>query len=304
MLIVAGLALSAAATWYSCRAQRAVTEMSAALTAVAQKRATLAAELERARERGTATETRRTELQAALNELRNAKPVATATPAAPSAAPKAAAPNPRDLLLRDPKLQTLWLNSLHGNIARNYALFFATAGVTPAQVQRLEAAMIKRDEQLMDLSGAAQTQGQDSQAAIATLQQQARADYEAAIRDVLGDEGVRQLQEYDQSASARVFVGGMAGMAVLEDVPLTPAQTERLTKIITTPPPQGAGDRSGRNDQANWDAADSQVREFLTPKQFEVFQRARVEPQLMGAINRALQNERDATPAKASGVGG
>ena len=301
-LIVTGLALGAAATWYSIRARQATAATTMALTALAQKRATLATYLAQAQERGAATETHRAELQAALNELRDAKPTVPST--TPPAAPKVAAANPRDLLLRDPKLQTLWLNSLHGGIARSYALFFATSGVAPSQVQRLEAAMIRREEQLMDLAGAAQTQGQDARAAITTLRDQARADYEAAIHEVLSDDGVRQLREYEKTASARVLVGSMAGMAALEEAPLTLAQGEQLTKLVDTAIQQEAVARANGNDSFSWEAADRQAREFLTPTQLELFQRSRVDPQLMSAINHALQSEREATSGKASGVGG
>jgi hypothetical protein len=308
LLAAAGAVFVAAGfVWFD--AVRSASEAAAALDAAANARARLTEAVHRADARLAAAEKIQADTQAALDGRRAAKPAAPApvTPAKPAPAPMAA--NPRDLLEKDPALQALWLNSGRARLAQEYGPFFATLQLTPAQIEEFTVNMVKRQEQLMDLSGAAQSQGAESKAAVATLQQQATDAYTAAQTALLGTGAFRQLQDYERSAQARLAVEGLVGSATLEGVPLTAGQAAQLTAALANSSSRFAG--GGRVDLAtvDWDAADAQARQVLTPAQFELFKStaplssgaSRWNLQLDAAVGRARQVDAASAPKPPGG---
>jgi len=277
-------------------AARSARDTAAALADATKTRAGLDRAVHRTEARLADAEKLRADAQSALDGLRTAKPAAPAAAAQkkPDLAPMAA--NPRDLLAKDPTLQALWLNSGRARLAQEYGPFFAAQQLTPAQVAQFTANALQRQEQLMDLVGAAQTQGADSKAAVATLQQQANDAFAAAQIALLGAEGFRQMQDYDRSTQVRLAVEGLVGSATLEGLPLTAEQAAQLTTALANATSRFAAGGRAELATLNWDAADAQARQILTPAQFALFKSAA--PLASGATRWNLQLDAAVSHAK------
>lgn len=312
--VAAGVA--AAAVWVGVKTSREQAGAESALQAVADRSAVLSARMREVQARVTTTAQRNRELQSTLDGLRAPANAPAAAGSASGGARMAGSPRSgvpaaggtrsdrevhvaanvsamRECLRNDPQLQALYLKSSHARLRNDYGPFFASLRLTPEQVANVTAAMVKQQEQFMDLSAVADSQGVDASAAVGALRRQAAAEYETTQRALLGDEGFRQLREYERAASPRMLVKQVAGMALEQGEPITPQQAEQLTLALAN-----ASERYPRGGSAdvrtiNWAAADMQARMILTPAQLNLFQRSptRAEIQLESAIKRALERE-------------
>lgn len=304
-LAAAGL-IVAAALWVLVDARQAACDAEAALVASTATGVRLKTDIARAEARLVAAERTRDEAQTAFDGARAGKSVTGGGTASAKVAPAPVTVMPREALMNDPKLQALWLNSGRARLAQDYGPLFTALALTSAQTERFVALALKRQEQLMDLAGAAQTQGPESKQAVAALQQKANEECQAAQTELLGAEGFRRLQEYERSAQIRSAVDAFAGAAVLVGEPISAAQAGQLTEAIANATSRFAAGGRAEVMTVNWDAADTQARQILTPAQFALFSTAapisggasRWNVQLEAAITRA--KERDAAAAAAS----
>lgn len=298
-LAAAGLMVAAALLVF-IDAMHAARDAEAALVASAAASVRLKADIARAEARIAAAERARDEVQAALDGARAGKPVTGGGTAPAKVAPAPVTVMPREALMNDPKLQALWLNSGRARLAQEYGPLFTALALTPAQAERFVALAIKRQEQLMDLAGAAQTQGAESKQAVAALQQKANEECQAAQAELLGADDFRRMQEHERSAQIRSTVDAFVGAAVLAGEPISAVQAGQLTAALANATSRFAA--GGRADvmTINWDAADARARQILTPAQFALFSTtapisggaSRWNVQLEAAIARA--KERDA----------
>lgn len=300
ILLVSGAAIGGAALWLAWEARRSRAGTNAGLAATIEKRAGLDARLRDAEEQLAAGETRRAELRRVLDDLRAAKPATLAA----GAAKASRQPTQRELLIRDPRLQALWLNAGRVRLAREYGPFYAAQRLSAAQIERLQAAIVSRQEQLMDLAGAADAQGPESRSAAATLEKRVRAEYNATARDILGPDGFQQLKDYERTQQVRVLVGRLAGAAAVAGAPLTPAQAEELTRAVANTTARYAGGGPAELSTIDWQEADARAQRLLAPAQFALFRSGmRMELQLDLAIARALEAERAGRSSSQAGSG-
>lgn len=306
-LAAAGLVVAAALlVWVEAR--QATRDAEAALAASAAASVRLKADLARAEARIATVERTRDEVQTVLDGARAGKPVTGGGTAPARVAPAAVTVMPREALMNDPKLQALWLNSGRARLAQEYGPLFTALALPSAQAERFVALAMKRQEQLMDLAGAAQTQGADSKQAVAALQQKANEECQAAQAELLGADGFRRLQEHERSAQIRSTVDAFVGAAVLAGEPISAAQAGQLTEALANATSRFAAGGRAEVMTVNWGAADAQARQILTPTQFALFTTAapivggasRWNVQLEAAIARA--KEREVAEGSASAV--
>lgn len=272
-LAAAGLIVAAALLVF-IDARQAARDAEAALAASVAASVRLKADIARAEARVAAAERSRDEVHAALDGVRQGKP-ATGGGAAPAkVVPAPVTVMPREALMNDPKLQALWLNSGRARLAQEYGPLFSALALTSAQTERFVALALKRQEQLMDLAGAAQTQGADSKQAVAALQQKANEECQAAQTELLGADGFRRLQEYERSAQIRSAVNAFVGAAVQAGEPILAVQAGQLTEALANATSRFAAGGRAEVMTVNWDAADAQARQILTPGQFVLFSTA------------------------------
>jgi hypothetical protein len=242
------------------------------------------------------------EIQAALETVRAAKTPAPAVSKPAPAAGAVSAISPRDVLAKDSELQVLWLRAGRARAAQDYGPLFTALQLTPAQKESFLANVLKRQEQLMDLAGIAQSQGGDNQQAIAALQKTANDEFQAAQAGLLGADGVRRWQEFDRAAPLRMMLDGFAGTAALEGVPVSAPQSEQLARALGSVIP--GSDHGGRIDlnAIDWTAVDAEAQRVLTARQLELFKTvsplstgvSRWNLQLEATVARAMQAEREA----------
>jgi hypothetical protein len=176
-------------------------------------------------------------------------------------------------LATDPNLQRLDLERHRARIALEYDEFFEAVGLSPTQIERFQATVLKQVELSLDLRAMGQAQNAEEKRAMAAFQQQTEATHEIELQQTLGPDLYRALQEYESAQYSRTaVVNSFAGTAALAGVPLTPEQGDQLLQAALSatkaPSAAAAPDLRSSIDLAKLDA---QAREILTPAQFEVF---------------------------------
>lgn len=300
ILGVIGLGAATAAVWSVQRDGEAAADAQRAAVALRAEQTRLTTELAGCETRLEAALQHRETTRSALAAVAAKKPGRTnstnpQTGAASESGQRPESTSPsavyRELLLGDPKLQALYLRSAQSRIASEYGPFYASLRLSPEQIGQLQATLIKRSEQMMDLSAVNATQGAETKAAVEALQKQARDECETAQRALLGTDGYRQLQDYERTSAPRMLVKQFAAAAVNEGEPLSASQAEQLTLALANATPRFAQGGGADVRAIDWAEADRQAAQFLSPSQFELLQRARIraEFQLDRAIQRALE---------------
>lgn len=267
MGLAAVIAAAAFIAWQNARLARDAKMTRATLT---QKSAMIEAEGRRIADRVAAAREERKALQSAFDELKKSKPRESAITPVKSVPKRPWIP---ERLQKEPEFQVLWLADQRASLTTRYGPFFQKLGLSPAQVESFQSNRIKREEQQMDLQGAARTQGlPDNDATIARLGKKVVADYEAAQRTLLGEEGYRNLQDYERGAVLREIVAGLAGGAVVvAREPLSPQQAEQFFQAIANASPAYRDGGASRGTDIDWMAVDAEAEKFLSPTQFAFF---------------------------------
>lgn len=207
-----------------------------------------------------------------------------------------------EVIQTDPVVQERILELSRAQIATIYGLFFEQSGLTSEQIARCTDNMIARSATMSDVTAAARAKGlAQEDAAIDGLYHAAWKDYWAAQETVLGQTGVRQMQEYEKTSYVRELVRGAAGAATLAGIPFSPQQAEQITSVLAQLSNAAAAGGSGASE-IDWKLFDAQAGSFLSEAQIRLLQT--VEPggprgagwrfsvQMNRAINEAKQLER------------
>jgi len=141
----------------------------------------------------------------------------------------------RDLVLaKSPELQARYLAVRRTDLASLYGPFFANAKFVPDQIARLQEIMNAAEERALDLKSVLRVNGwNDSDPAVATLRNQSDETLHTAERELLGPDSYQQLSEYERALPARTFVGNLATSSVFAGEPLSSAQVNQLTQILS-----------------------------------------------------------------------
>ena len=306
---VAGLVV-AAAIFVAVQAIRSSQRAERALVVVNQKRAARERELLGVKARITAAEEANAALQTSLEQLTPAKPKSPEQyPRAGSGS--ASLPNPRDLLTNDPQLQALYVKSGRSAVLRRYNPLFTTLRLSPDQIAKFQDNIIHQQEQLMDLAGARQSQGEEAKSAIEALRQKTKDEFEAAQAELLGPAAVKEWRDYERSTQVRSMIDGFAGASVLNGTPITLRQAERLVEALADATRDYA--RGGRADPATieWTTIDARLQQILSPLQLTLFKTAaplgnswsRWSGEVDAAVAKAQQGEAKQPPLTAKTPG-
>jgi hypothetical protein len=240
----------------------------AALAAADQRQTALAAEIRQMEEWQLALENGGTARGSSLGPN---------TPAAVSerkkSAPAAPRPNATDLVLKDPKLQMLYLAAARASRMMTYGPLFVALRLSPAQKERFMDISMKQEQADADLLAVMRAQGLPADdPAVAALKQQTADEAKAAQLELLGPEAYRQVQEYHRTLAFRFMVGQFAGVAAWAGIPLDRQQAERMTQSLADA--SSSYRRGGSVDylSIDWDAADQRAAENLTPAQRDLYQ--------------------------------
>jgi hypothetical protein len=246
-----------------------------ALAAALVKRAALAQEINRTRERIATSERTLADLDAALKTARAEAEKQAA--AASSAKAGAVPPPPRWRIIEaHPELRPLFRQNFRATmrLGNYYPWFYRASGLTPEQIQKFEALMIENEEQKMDLQATAQAQN-PGRSVIAAMKQQMDEKLQAAQMELLGAAGYQQLQDFERAKHQNALVGEVVAQVALTSAPFTEAQREQLSKVLVTSVRSDANvpfDPKERSYIAlskitDWPRVMAQAQTFLSPAQ-------------------------------------
>jgi hypothetical protein len=288
--------------WSNARAAR---EAERARTAAMQKRNVLGADAQSASERLEFAEKKRGEIQATLDLLQKKK---TAKPSANSAAAMNRSVRRlsiRERLEKEPAFQILWLADRRAALARSYGPLVQKLRLSSSQVQKFQEAAIRRDEQNMDINAIAERSGIfPTDPTVVKLRAEAETKYNAEQREALGDEGYRQLQDFERVKAVWEMVDGIAGGAVaIGHEPLSADQAEQLVETIAQTSSSYRNGGPVSSNEIDWEVVDAQARLILTPTQYVLYitqepslpQGGRFQNRLYSAIEKANASERAAS---------
>jgi hypothetical protein len=181
-------------------------------------------------------------------------------------------PSATDLILKDPKLQILYLAAARAAQAATYTPLFRELGLSPAQREQFMGIVMKREELNTDLLAVTRAQGRPADdPAVATLKQQAADEAKAALTDLLGADGYPQVPQFERTVVVRYMVGQFAGVAALDGNPLSPEQAGQMTQALAAASSTYRSGGSVSNSSIDWDAADQGVVGILTPAQLNLY---------------------------------
>ena len=318
MLFIAAVIIAGGAgvAWHEAQLASDATRVAAV---VAQKQSRTEAELQRMQQTLAAVEKEREELRLALAGLQKANaPVASA--ANPEKTMSVAARlseylrKPTHDEQKDPALQAIQLASARAKLVTSYGVLFRALSLSPAQIERFQNIVAKRDEQNMDLTNiileevAASNNklSAETYSAVTKLKAQAESEYQDGMRELLGESGYQQLQEYDRTVVARDMASGFAAAAVMAGDPLTSGQAEQFTQLLAKASATYRNGGTASKETIDWSLVDPQARQILSASQWILF--TTVDPpsggrfgsQYANALNQALKAEAESRRAAAS----
>jgi hypothetical protein len=258
-LIVAWLGFSSAQ-----KARTALADLSA-------RRAKLDSELGSAQARFAGASHDEMQLQAALQEAQSraekqaAAAKKTAAPSAPQGRPDLAA-----LLEARPELRALFKRSFQANLGLRYSLLYHTAGFSPTQIQKFEELMTDAEQDRMDLQATAKAQGlAATDPAIANMRQQMDAKLQTAQKEILGDAGYEDLQQYKRKEPLVSFLNRAADLVAHTSTPLTVAQGEQVLNVLAGASSSYRDGGTASPASVDWPRALQQIQPLLPPAQFD-----------------------------------
>lgn len=184
--------------------------------------------------------------------------------AASSATPTVAIQRMQD----DPNLQNLQLAARRGQLAIIYGRLYRLLALTPAQISQFEDNLLRRDERRTDLYTTAHAKGIPmNDSSLSKLSGDVERDYQDAQRALLGESGLKQLNDYERLSGVREIVSGLAGAAAIGGAPLDTAQAERLVTALADSATRYPNSDWPNLGQIDWTRVHTQMAAFLTPEQ-------------------------------------
>jgi hypothetical protein len=295
--------------WKSVRAARAAESV---VAVIARNRVNAEKDLRQEAARLAAAEKDRSVLQSQFDELQKPKRTEKVTP------PPLVVLNSLERVVKasleksaqreeDPKVQNLSFASMRVSLAAKYAYLFRTLGLSSEQSEKFLDITLKRVEQGVDLGAAVRAQGMSADDPVVDkLGLQMRQECETAQRELLGEAGFRQLQDYERTADMRELVRSTASAATVAGTPFTPPQAEQLIQVLANANDKYRSGGKASVQNTDWDAVEAPARALLSEAQYAFLQLSsrrlsRQADDLIGRARKADAASAAAPAAKAPG---
>jgi len=216
-------------------------------------------------------------------------------------------------LLADPEYRKARMEQTRINLRQRYAGLVQQLGISQQQMDKVIDILVESELRTTDQADVLMANGAPTdEAAIAELQrlsEEYQQQLKTRVAAVIGDDGFNQLMEFEQTQPSRERVNNLTTLLAKGGHPMTPAQTQSLTRVIvaeqkrmdaearafaeagqTNPKPQGQ--RQAETNRNILQAATG----FLDGQQLELMrgrfqQRATID----AAADRVQQREREVT---------
>lgn len=194
-------------------------------------------------------------------------------PAAQRAVPPNLVAWNQELMQADPKLQVLALRAGHAALTTRYGALYSRLRLTAAQIEALETAMLRRQEQNIDLQALQKNASPETKETLAQLRKEAQTAYDDAVKGVLGPEGVQLLKDYERSSQLRSKLLTLAGDCAASGEPMTAAEFHQMEAIFTEASASYKRGRQPELTEQELNAAQASLGAILTPRQQTIVNR-------------------------------
>lgn len=146
-------------------------------------------------------------------------------------------------LMSKPEVQAMVSLQQKTAIESRYAALFRNLNLTPEQSAKLTSLLADRAVTLQDVMTAAREQGispRENPQAFQKLIADVQNDLNNSIKTVIGEQGLTQLTNYEQTLPQRNLVNDLQQRLSYTNTPLTAMQAEQLVQILATNGPQPA----------------------------------------------------------------
>lgn len=169
---------------------------------------------------------------------------------------------------RDPEMQAIQLAADRAKFVTTYGPFFKTAQLTPDRIDRLTELMAQRAARDSDLLATIEAKGlSEDDPAIRALRDRTEDDFQAAQRQLLGEDGYRRFDEYRSADLVRDTVRSLATNAAALDIPLSPQQAEQLTQAIVQSAAAARPNEFVKLSTIDWERVENSAKTILTSQQ-------------------------------------
>jgi hypothetical protein len=144
----------------------------------------------------------------------------------------------------DPQFQKLIAIQMKGRISQTYGALFKSLNLSPDQLAQFQGLLADKQQALMDVMQAAREQGinpRTDPSGFATLANQAIAQTDQQIQQVLGDAGFQQYQQYQQTLPERNVINSLQQQLSYSQTPLTDDEANQMISLLAQTQPQRAG---------------------------------------------------------------
>jgi hypothetical protein len=296
--------------WKNSRAARAA---ASAVAATARHQTRVETDLRQVAERLAAAEKDRHALQSQLDELQKPKRGAASASAPPTVTltdTERAIKAGLEKMMRsreDPNVQNRALASIRVNLATRYAFLFRALGLSAPQTEKFLDLALQRQAQIGDIFAVARAKGMAvNDPVVGKLVGQMQLEYEAAQRELLGEAGYRQLQDYERTAQMRNLVSSMAGVATVAGSPFTPQQAEQLVQVLANANSRYRSGGEAFVQNVDWAAVEAPARTILSEAQYACLQLSsrRLSRQVDDLISQAVKTDAASAAAPAAKASG
>ncbi|HWA08862.1 MAG TPA: sigma-70 family RNA polymerase sigma factor [Opitutaceae bacterium] len=223
--------------------------------------ATIAAEAESARALGRSERLNRqaNALEDRITQLEASRSVMAAPPVVDLARP----------YLSDPVYRELYRTSKLARLHFDFQRFYRMIGLSPENIERFEATMVRQDMSNLDAMIARDTGGDEKAVNLGSAKE-----WNASMDELLGPEGKKLLEDYLKTTSVRNLFDGLATGGFPTGAPITAAQSDQLYQLALVNDPVYQGGKGTDESNINWEAMWEPAAKILSPDQLANLQTA------------------------------
>jgi hypothetical protein len=178
----------------------------------------------------------------------------------------------RAIVAKDPELRQLYLKGFVADLYTNWGPLFKQLGLSPDQINKLNANQLSLEEKKLDLAALADSEGVSTDDPdIAAQAHQDWRDAGREARKLLGKADFHVYRTYLSNQPVLPQVNDLAAFEFSAADPLTASQAGQLTQVLAD---ASARDKNNwvKSGTVNWQTAMPRVQAVLTPAQYEALQ--------------------------------
>jgi hypothetical protein len=169
--------------------------------------------------------------------------------------------------LQDPAYRALSRTASQARRHLEFQRFYRAQRLSPAQIERFEQIMVRQDEANLD-GQIARDLGRDEQA----IFRRSGPEWSSAMRELLGTESFKELQDYLRSMAVRNFVDAIAARSYESGEPISLEHADRLTALALAHDPMYRAGKGTDPGKVNWNEVWEPAAAFLSPEQLVTFE--------------------------------